>query len=262
MIKNKSMETFLALLIRDIRVFKKRFIGRSIDSIVWVLSLVLIAHHIMPMFGVNNSQFGAFTLVGTLAVWGFFEMCTSIAMIIGDLEGNRSISYFLTLPIKQSLIFVEMAIASAYRSMVTSILILPTGALLLGDSFSLSSVDWIKFIIAFSVVNLFYGFLTLLIASKTPDLTFLGTIRMRILFPLWFLGGYQFTWKMLYAKSKILAYLTLLNPMIYVMEGIRSSVLGPEDYLPFWICMTALTALSALFGFIGIKHLLKRLDCI
>lgn len=257
-----NYSTFLALLHRDIKVFKKRFIGRSIDSIAWVTSLVITADKIMPMFGLSYPSFGTFTLIGTLAVWGLFEMMTNIAVLVGDLEGERSISYLLTLPISQSMVFIEYAIASAYKSFITSLFILPLGALILGSNFAIAHMNIFKFICAFTMINLFYGFFTIFLASITPNLTFLGTIRMRFMFPLWFLGGYQFSWKMLYSKSKILAYINLCNPMTYVMDGLRCTVLEPDMFLPFWLCMLMLGLFSTLFGYIGTKRLLKRLDCL
>lgn len=258
----QTVQIFFTLLWRDIRIFNPRFIGRSIDSLAWISSVVIVAHYIMPMFGLSYQKFGTFTLIGTIAVWGLFEMMTNIAVLIGDFEGNQSISYFLTLPIPQYMIFVEYGLASAYRSIATSIFILPVGKIILGSELQLTHINWPQFIFAMLSINLFYGFFTLFLASKTPNLNFLGTIRTRFMFPLWFLGGYQFTWKMLYAKSKILAYANLLNPITYIMDGIRATVLDPNHFIPFWTCMIVLWSFSILFGWIGTKRLLTRLDCL
>jgi len=259
---NNYISTFLALLSKDISIFNKRWLYRSIDCFIWISSVILVAQYLMPLFGISDHQFGTFTLLGNFAVWGFFEIHSSIALFLGDIEGDKAISYYLSLPIPASLVFVEYACASAYRSILSSIIILPIGKLIIGEGLVLADINWIQLIIAYIIINIFYGFFTIFIVSFMPDLASLSMVKSRILFPLWFLGGFQFTWKMLYSVAPTFAYINLCNPLIYVMEGIRSTTLPKNLYLPFWNCMGMLILFSIIFGYIGIQNLKKRLDCL
>ena len=85
---------------------------------------------------------------------------------------------------------------------------------------------------------------------------------MRIVYPLWFLGGFQFSWKVLHDCSPTLATLNLLNPYVYSMESMRAAALGQHDYLPFWYCIGALVLFTIMFASWGIIRLKKRLDFI
>lgn len=256
----KIVYTLYALLLKDISVFNKRWLDRSIDAMVWVASSLLIAKYIMPSFGIIDDQYGAFCLIGNLAVWGLFEMLTSIAILLGDIQGDKSITYYMSLPIPSWLVLAELALASAYRSIASSILLVPLGKIILGNSFILHDINWPYFIIALIVINIFYGFFTIFVAAYTPDLTTLTTVRSRIMFPLWFLGGFQFPWKILYNVNPIFAYISLCNPIIYIMDGLRSTALPTQNYLPFWNCMIMLILFSVVCGYVGIKKLKKRLD--
>lgn len=260
--QSSTFYTFLALLHKDITIYNKRLIYRAIDSIVWMTSSLMVAYRIMPLFGITNPQYGTFVLMGNLAIWGLFEMLTSIAMFLGDLEGDKSITYYLSMPLPSSAVFIEQALASAYRSMASSILLLPLGKMILGNDLVLSNINWPCFMIAFVIINVFYGFFTIFVTSYISDLAGLTMVRSRIMFPLWYLGGFQFPWKMLYSAIPTLAYINLCNPMIYVMDGIRSTALPTDQYLPFWLCMSMLTLFSGLFGYLGIQKLQRRLDCL
>jgi ABC-type multidrug transport system permease subunit len=262
MLNKKICQTFYALLRKDIAIYNKRWWSRSADALVWAGSSLMVSHYMMPLFGITDSQYGTFTLIGNLAIWGLFEMLTSTAMFLGDLQGDRSIGYYMSLPLPSYMIFVEQALASAYRSIASSILILPLGKLILGKDLILSAINWPCLLIAFILINIFYGFFTILVASYVSDLSALTMVRSRIMFPLWFLGGFQFPWKMLYDVSPNMAYLSLGNPIIYIMDGIRSTVLPPERYLPFWNCMGMIIFFSIICGYFGIKKLKQRLDCI
>lgn len=258
----KIFQTFYALLIKDIVIANKRILHRSFDALVWMASSLLVAQHIMPLFGVQDPEYGTFTLIGNLAIWGLFEMLTSIAIFLGDLQGDMAITYYMSLPLPSWLMFIELALASAYRSLATSILLLPLGKIILGNSLILSNIHWPHFIIAILLLNLFYGFFTIFVGSYIPDLSALTMVRSRIMFPLWFLGGFQFPWKMLYSVSPTFAYFNLCNPIIYIMDGLRSTTLPPEKYLPFWNCMGMLIIFSITCGYFGIQKLKKRLDCL
>lgn len=256
------ISTFFAILLKDIQIYNRRWIYRACDAVVWVSCVLLVAHHIMPLFGIENRQYGTFTLMGHLAVWGLLEMLTSIAMFLADLQGDRTISYYLSLPVSSTMLFIEQAFATAYKSMASSILILPIGKIILGKDLHLWDINWPCFIFAFFMLNIFYGFFTLFVTSYIPDLSTLTMVRSRIMFPLWFLGGCQFSWKMLYQVNPIAAYINLCNPIVYIMDGIRSTTLPAHEYLPFWLCMAMLVFFSILFGYFGIRKLKLRLDCI
>lgn len=262
MSKQQIMQSFCALLYKDITIYNKRWLSRAIDALFWAGSSLMVAHHIMPLFGITNKDYGAFTLLGNLAIWGLFEMLTSTAMFLGDLQGEKSISYYLSLPMPCTFVFIEQALASAYRSIASSILILPMGKLILGDILPLHTIHWPHLIIAFILINIFYGFFTILITAYISDLSSLSMIRSRIMFPLWFLGGFQFPWKMLHAVAPKLACINLCNPIIYIMDGIRSTALPAEQYLPYWTCMAMIILFSILCAYYGIQKLKLRLDCI
>ena len=86
------------------------------------------------------------------------------------------------------------------------------------------------------------------------------TVWTRFIFPLWFLGGFQFSWQIVYGISKPLSYVMLANPVTYVMEGLRAATLGQAGYIHFWICVGMLCAFSIATGTLAYRGLKKRLD--
>jgi ABC-type polysaccharide/polyol phosphate export permease len=83
---------------------------------------------------------------------------------------------------------------------------------------------------------------------------------MRFVFPLWYLGAFQFSWAILYRIFPLGGILNLINPMVYVQESMRSALLGAEGYLPFWVSAGMLFFFIILFLWWGIVRLKKRLD--
>lgn len=257
--KVAHMTVFKELLKTDFLLFKRIFLDKIINLFIWIITMVGVNAYIMPVFGVT-AEYGGFMLASIVACSGLFEVTPSVAQIISDLEGDRIIDYKLTLPIPSWLVFVESLVNYALSAAAMAIFILPVGKLLLWNMFSFSSVNIVQFIVIFILFNLFYGALTLWQASFVKSMASIENAWMRCIYPIWFLGCFQFSWNSLYQVSPLLAYLDLLNPMTYIAEGTRIAILGTESSLNFWVC-AAMTLVFCIFAAVhGIKRLQKRLD--
>lgn len=255
------MQTFLAILVRDARVFKQHITSRMIDACVWAGTSLYVAQYVLPQFGIDQ-KYASFLMLGNLAVWGMFEVGTNMAIILGDLQGTNALSYYLTLPLPSNWIFIRLALMDTYRSIVPTLFMIPLGKLILQDNISLSSINYPKLFLAWILSHLFFGFFGLFLSSITPTFDYITTIRQRFIFPLWFLGCYQFSWYMLYEANPLLAYINLLNPVVYIMEGMRGAASLPIQTLPFSLCMLVTSMYTLLFAYLGIRSFKKRVDCL
>ncbi len=251
------------LLRTELIELRKTFFDQAINLAIWVFCTIVVVGYITKsQFNIVNPDFGVFNLAGCVATAGFFEVYPRSFNFIADLEGPEIISYYTTLPLPAWLVFVTKMIYWFISSVLRGLIVLPLGKLILWDSFSLSAIHWPKFALIFILSNVFYSCLTLLVSSIIPKMSLMENVWMRVIFPLWFLGGFQFSWFMLFKLAPAVGYLDLLNPIIYVMEAMRVAMLGPQDNLPFWLCILMLTLFSIACALTGIKRLKKRLDCV
>jgi len=121
-------------------------------------------------------------------------------------------------------------------------------------------IDWGGFALVWLVSALFFSVFAIWIASFVKGPQQMGKVFMRFVFPLWFFGGFQFTWAKLHSVSPWLAYLDLANPYIYAMEAMRTTVLGPQGNLNFWLSLGVLLLLAVLVFIHAFKRFKKQLD--
>jgi len=115
----------------------------------------------------------------------------------------------------------------------------------------------------FICAQLFYGTWILFIASiPAASIEELSIKHYQYVQPFFWTGGYYFTWHLLYTKSHFFAYLLLTNPLIYATEGMRAAVMGQEGSLPFWGCCAALLGFTVVIGFIAVRRMMKKVDCL
>ena len=257
-----QLQTFWQLMMRSWIVYRPIFKDKVINSIIWTSLNVIVVGFIMPTVGLQN--FGPFILIATAASNGFFTATNQIAGFVTEITGESSnLKYELTLPIPQWLAFTKYALEYTYEGFISTILIAPIGMILLWNQFPFHYFYFFKFHFILLIICLFSSYFSLWMSSITYDIFHnLENLWLRIIFPLWFLGGFQFFCKGLYSVALILAYINLLNPLTYALEGARACTLDPAMSLPYWYCVCALIGFTIVFGYFGIKNLKQRMDCL
>lgn len=252
---------FLELIRRDLLMFRFDYPKAIINSMIWLFCTVVVSNYVMSAMGIS-AGFGVFILVGSVASVSLFRCIHSIPVLLGDIEGEGAISYYLTLPLKQSMVFVRYALSFALKAALVSVSVLICSKLIMWQVFDLSHFSLLKYFIIFVVSHIFIGFFAILIAAYTPNMSYFENVWSRVIFPMWFLGGYQFNWFTLYKQLPILAYLNLLNPLTYILEGNRVAFLGQAGYLNFWVCCVMLIFFMLIAAVCGVRKFMRRLDCI
>jgi ABC-type polysaccharide/polyol phosphate export permease len=256
-----QLKTFWQLLISNFHTFKPRLKDQIINGLLWGGINIAVFAYIMPTRGLVD--YGPFILISIASIQGFMIPVHNVILLVSDInDPGSNLHYELSLPVRQSMVFIKYALANAYQGFITTMLIIPMGKLALWKSFSFQYFSFFKLYFLISLVCLFSGFFSLLLASRIHNLFKISNMWQRIIFPLWFLAGFQFSWKNLYETSPALAYLNLLNPLTYALEGGRAAALNPADSLPYWNCIAALIFFTTVSGCLGIYKLRKRLDCL
>ncbi len=252
---------FKSLLQTDLLLLNQTIKDKLIDLFIWIITMVLVNTYLMPAFGLSQSYSG-FLIASLIGSAGLFEVYASATNLIGDFSGINITSYYLTLPMPSWLVWIEKMIFFTINTTVISILILPISKLLVWNSFSLAQFSLFKFAIVFLLSNIFSAAFALWVTTRIPGMEQIGSVWMRFVYPVWFLGGFQYSYQVLHAFNPYLAWLSLANPMLYIMEGMRAAVLGQEGSLNFWLCCVMIIFFTALCMWHGLKRLKQRLDYI
>lgn len=255
-----QLHVFIQLMKRDFTVFLSRAVDNYINTLCWVLLSLLVYQFIMPELGCHYQ--GDFVLVSCVISKAFFGIMDGVSYIVADLDGDKTITYDMTLPISHNLLFIKIAMSNAMHAFLLSLFIIPAGKLLLWNYITFPYFCFPKFILIILISSFFAGFFSLFIISITKSIMHIEDIWCGILFPLFALGGFQFTWKVMHQVSPVMSYINLLNPVMYMFEGMRGATLDPSISISFWTCCATLIIFCIPMGLIGIYLLKRRLDAI
>ena len=247
------------LILSDLLIFKQAFLDKFIDITIWIVLTVFVTGYIMPYFGLSDT-FGVFQLGGVIAAVGLFEVYVSAVDLIVDFEGDRVIDYTVTLPIPSWLAILSKAGYYFFVYLILTVAILPVGKIALWNQLDLTTVNYFKLSLAIIFQSMFFACFVIWVSSVIENMSKLGSVWARFIFPMWFMGGFQFSWTSLHHITPVIAWINLLNPMIYITESTRVALLGQADYLNFWLCLVAITFFSVVCFLKGLWNLKKRLD--
>ncbi|HEY6789368.1 MAG TPA: ABC transporter permease, partial [Trebonia sp.] len=112
-------------------------------------------------------------------------------------------------------------------------------------------------------------FALIMVASSTVTASMgllLGTVmdprKMQMVFavvlmPLTMLGCVYYPWSALHS-IRWLQIAVLINPMVYMSEGLRAVLTPSTGHMPLWAVLTALIGGTLVFGYLGLRTFRNR----
>ena len=251
--------TMYYLLMTEYIIFKQTIFNKFIDLGIWIFTMVPITIYLFPAFGMQVS-YGAFMIASMAASAGIFEQFTSTTRLVSDFDGDNVTAFYLTLPIPSWLVFASYMVFYAFNTAVLTIWVVPVSKLIFWNYLDLSQFSVIKYFVIFVAADLFYAAFTMWLVSMVPSLERIGTVWMRFIYPLWKFGAFQYSFAVLADLNPTLAYVSLINPFVYIMEGTRAAVLGQATSLNVWLCAGMTLVFTGICAVHAIARLKKRLD--
>lgn len=259
MLRLSYVQTFIALVSRDMNSIMKQLPGRMIDGTVIVFMQTLAIGQFLPLLGMPSSLIAPL-FIGTMTQIIFSAAFAVSFRYANDLNANRFINYQITLPLPKTWLFAQIIFSFMIEIAFISLPLIFLGSIFLGSSFPLNNASWIATFGVYIASVIFYALLFIFLAFNSPYTWFLDNVWARRLSPLFLLGCAYFTWKKLYAFNAVIALFLLVNPLTYIHEGLRAALLGSEDFLSVKICLPMIIIFCIILVVLLANALSKRLD--
>lgn len=256
---SEYFQTFFVLAHRDLRLIAQGIKGRLIDGCIIVFLQTLAIGQFLPLLGMPVSMIAPL-YIGTITQVVFSTSFAVAFRHVYDIEKVRFFRYQMSLPIPKTLLFAEYIFSFMLEIFSILIPVFCLGTLLLGSYFPLDQMRMLPSIGMFVLMVFFYSLVFIYLAYSLNYFWFLDNVWVRRLGPMFLLGCTFFTWKQAYNFSPFFGKLFLLSPVTYTHEGMRAALLGQENYLPLWICVTVIITLSAVLIFLLQRAINRRLD--
>ena len=259
-----QLDTFAALLARDLRVLRRQLGQFLLRTIMQPLLFVFVFAYVFPKIGqgFSGGRAGSFTTVlvpGLIAVAINFQGIQSVAIpLVQEFSISKEIEDRVLSPVPVWMIALEKIVAGAIQSIIAALVVFPIVYLVHahGAAPSIHVHDWALFVFAILFASLLSASGGLLIGTliEPRKITLLFSV---IVLPITFLGCVYYPWATL-SPIPWLKYVVLLNPLVYMTEALRASLTPQLPHMPLWGFTLALVGGSAGLGLLALRTFQRR----
>jgi ABC-2 type transport system permease protein len=265
-----SRVTLAALLLRDFVVLKKNFGEFVIRTLVQPFLLCFVFLFIFPKIGQGIGGHGATAQAGfaTVLVPGvvglsiMFQGVQSIALTMSQEFGfTREIEDRVQAPCPIWLVAIEKVLSGTVQGLISAAIVLPIASIVhaAGAEANISLHWWIILtVVPLSCIAM--GSLGLVLGTSFEARN-IGLMFGFVILPITFLGGTYYQWTRLGAVKlggwHWLQTLVLINPLIYMNEGMRAAF-TQASHMHLYIIYPVLIGFCALFLTIGLRNFRRK----
>ena len=248
---------FLALLRRDARVARKEIVFFLVRTTMQPLLFLVVFGYLLPKMNFVGKGYQTALLPGILAVSLSLSAIQSVALpMVQDFGWTKEIEDRLLAPVPTRLIAAEKIIAGMVQGVIAAAFVLPVARLVMGPipDFTLSHAGQVVLVVvlgslAFSALGMWLG------TAIAPQQ--IGLMFSVIIAPMLFFGCAYYPWRGLDVVP-FLKYVVLINPMVYVAEGMRGALTPDVPHMSLTVVGVALILVAAGFWSLGIRAFYKR----
>jgi len=252
-----SWTVFAALLRRDVRVARKELPFFLLRTTMQPLLFIIVFGYLMPKMGVVRAGYQTTLLPGILAISLATSAIQSVALpMVQDFGWTKEIEDRLLAPVPTWVVAAEKIVAGVLQGMIAALFVLPLGRLIMGPIPNLTFghagdvlVITVLGATAFSALGMWLG------TGIAPQQ--IGLMFSVIIAPMLFFGCAYYPWRGL-DTVPVIKYAVLVNPLVYVAEGMRGALTPEVPHMPLPVTMAALFLISAAFWTMGLRSFRKR----
>jgi ABC-2 type transport system permease protein len=253
----RSSSVFLALLRRDVRVARKELAFFLLRTTMQPLLFLIVFGYLLPKMNFLGKGYQTALLPGILAVSLSLSAIQSVALpMVQDFGWTKEIEDRLLAPVSTRLIAAEKIVAGSIQGVIAAAFVLPIARLVMGPipALTLSHGGEVLLIgllgsLAFSSLGMWLG------TAIAPQQ--IGLMFSVIIAPMLFFGCAYYPWRGLDVVP-VMKYLVLINPMVYVAEGMRGALTPSVPHMPLPVVGVALIVVATTFWVLGMRSFYKR----
>jgi ABC-2 type transport system permease protein len=260
----RQLETFAAMLARDLRVLRRQFGQFLLRTIMQPLLFVFVFAYVFPKIGqgFSSEHAASFTTIlvpGLIAVSINFQGIQSVAIpLVQEFSVSKEIEDRVLAPVPVWAVALEKIVAGAIQAIIAALVVFPIVDLVhaRGAAPVIHVHNWALFVFALVFSSLLAASGGLLIGTmiEPRKITLLFSV---IVLPITFLGCVYYPWATLSAIPW-LKYLVLLNPLVYMTEALRASLTPQLPHMPVWAFSLALVGGSVGLGLVALRTFHRR----
>jgi ABC-2 type transport system permease protein len=252
--------TFAAMMAREFRVLRRSAVATFTRAVIQPLLFVFVFAYVFPKIG------GGFMLGGggasassSVTEAGASSGVNFATILVPGLMASMLLMQGITavtFPIR--VLAVQKILAGAVQAFIGAAIVFPIVLLVhaAGQAPHVHVTNWFLFALIMVAASTLTASLGLLIGT-VMDPRKMQMLFVAILLPATMLGCVYYPWAALHS-IRWLQILVLINPMVYMSEGLRAVLTPSLPHMPLWAVLLVLVGGTVVFGYLGARTFRNR----
>lgn len=268
------LRTFNAMMAREFRVLRRNAVGTFTRAVMQPLLFVFVFAYVFPKIGggfnlggaaaagtsvPGGINFATILVPGLMASMLLMQGIMAVTFpLVMEFSWQRTIEDRALAPVPIWVLAIQKIAAGAVQSFLGACIVFPIVLLVHapGQAPHVHVTNWALLILILAASSLLTAALGLLLGTAM-DPRKMQMLFAVILLPATMLGCVYYPWSAL-QHIRWLQIAVLINPMVYMSEGLRA-VLTPElGHMPMWAVLLALLGGTVVFSYLGIRTFTNR----
>ena len=265
--------TFGAMMAREFRVLRRNAVSTFTRAVMQPLLFVFVFAYVFPKIGggfmlggtsaaraaAGSITFATILVPGLMAsmllMQGIFGVTLPLVM---EFSWQRTIEDRALAPVPIQVLAIQKIVAGAIQAFLGACIVFPIVLLVHapGQGPHVHVTNWALFIFILAAASLLTSSLGLLLGT-VMDPRKMQMLFAVILLPATMLGCVYYPWAAL-NHIRWLQMVILINPMVYMSEGLRAVLTPVLPHMPMWAVLLALVGGTVVFGYLGTRTFTKR----
>src|SRR5436190_8574199 len=271
------LRTFNAMMAREFRVLRRNAIATFTRAVMQPLLFVFGFAYVIPKIGggfnigggataagagaaaAGGANFAPILVPGLMASMLLMQGIMAVTFpLVMEFSWQRTIEDRALAPVPIRVLAIQKITAGAVQSFIGAVIVFPIVLLVhaSGQAPHVHVTNWALFALILVFASLLTSALGLLLGT-IMDPRKMQMLFAVILLPATMLGCVYYPWSALH-HIEWLQILVLINPMVYMSEGLRAVLTPSLGHMPMWGVLLALIGGTVVFGYLGTRTFTKR----
>ena len=269
------VKTFAAMMAREFRVLRRTAVSTFVRAVMLPLLFAFVFAYVLPKIGSGFSlgpgsaaaqagapggvNFSTILVPGLMASMFLMQgMFGTTIPLVSELSWQRTIEDRALAPVPIQMLAVQKITAGAVQAFIGALIVFPIVAFVHapGQAPSIHVTNWFLFgliMVSASTVTATLG----LLLGTAADPRKIQVLFAVVLLPATMLGCVYYPWAALHS-IRWLQILVLINPMVYMSEGLRAVLTPTLPHMPLWAVLLALVGGTIVFGSLALRTFRNR----
>lgn len=258
----RQAKIFYEFLLRDIKIaFTRVKIHLLNNGCISPLLNAFCFGYVLPWVAIGEQSVHESTMICIGGIlWSLFPLAVALTVeLVFDLEQDRFVLYQTSI-LSPRLVIAQKIFFSSIVCWLCMLFFFPITKVVMQHRFVIENISVLSVASLLYFGSLFSCSFTMAVQTTISSSMQLENLWLRVYYPMLLLAGGMVPWSVYRDVSPVLGFVTQINPLMYLTDGLRSAIIGSGEFFAVSYALGMLAISSLICMLISMYNFKRKVD--